>query len=99
MPPALVEHWTTVAVTPLPPGWTNLYRLDNGDTMQCPTPAVLLQELRETTRHGRTVHHKPPHDTRAVFADIDGGELVPASDADNYAGTVPTSEVTREVIR
>lgn len=83
-----VEHWTTVAVVGLPMGWRNVYRDgEREEPWVWPCPALLLQELRETT-HGRDVptgsstgapfrpeftteHHQPPYETQTVFAERD----------------------------
>ena len=49
-------------------------------------PAILLQELRTTsvyvTAEGEveTITHEPPYDTRAVFADQEGGVLRPVDE-------------------
>ncbi|MFC5834634.1 hypothetical protein [Nonomuraea insulae] len=95
-----IEIWTTVAVTPLPSGWRNGYRL-GGEIFIYPCPAVLLQEKRETSRFrvtesGREVWNDstldPPYETRAVFAENDRGTLDPATDTDNYIGTIGPDE-------
>jgi hypothetical protein len=86
-----VELWTTIAVTALGPGWENVFAGDcegDGDGLVVtPCPAVLLQELRETSqwwdeptgdpatgrfrRRSRSKHLQAPYDTRVVFADLD----------------------------
>ena len=96
------NEWTTVGVTPMPPGFMNYYKQADGETAS-PCPAVLLQELRmrlewwdeptgkESPTH-RTLEREhrqtPPFDTRVVAAEICDGELVPAGEwVGNYAGT------------
>lgn len=103
--PRYVMHWDTVAVTALPAGWRNVYRGSDGTAMLSPCPAILLQELRETTKgfdyvgaDGRpdvqmeTTKETPPYETRAVFADADGAVLEPADDAINYERTLGPGE-------
>jgi len=100
-----ITTWETIAVTALPPGWRNRYRDDDGTHHETPCPAILLQEDRGTTkawdelqgdgqpprRRSHFTAAEPPYETRAVFADWDGGELCPANDASNYAETHPPS--------
>jgi hypothetical protein len=50
------RNWTTIAVTPCPPGWGIVYDIrgirDDDDTADYeirPCPAILLQELRTTS--------------------------------------------------
>lgn len=85
-----VEHWTTVAVTALPPGWVNVYAV-NGKEFKEMCPALLLQEHRETNHAGderNVTSEKMPYDTRVVFAataDVNG--LDAACDVGNYIRT------------
>ena len=93
--------WETIAVTPLPPGWRNVYRDDDGALHATPCPAILLQENRGTTkawdepqgdgpplRRSHFTAAEPPYETRAVFADWDHSCLCPADEASNYHGTI-----------
>lgn len=85
-----VEHWTTVAVTALPPGWFNVYRDDDDSEMVEPCPALLLQENREVSHAGevRNVEkQEPPYDTRVAFGDASGGTVEPACEVSNYLRT------------
>lgn len=45
-----VQHWETVAATALPAGWLNVWRAEDGGLYLAPCPALLVQELRETTK-------------------------------------------------
>lgn len=84
------HEWTTIAVTPIT-GWVNRFRVrdsSNIDTSEC--PAILLQEKWEQNDEGvfRRV-------TRAVFAvPMYSGELVEVTEASDYIGTIPASEVS-----
>ena len=41
-PDRVVEHWTIVAVTALPPGWRNAFRIEGEDShILYPCPAIL----------------------------------------------------------
>jgi hypothetical protein len=71
-------RWVTVTVTPLPPGWRNVF-FDDGEPLACPCPAVLFQENRGTS---------PPYETRAVFAGWDHGGLCPAVELTDFAGII-----------
>lgn len=97
----VVEVWTTISATPLPPGWRNVYRTPDGGTLTHDAPALLVQELREVvtwtvTPHedrpdemsSRTTSRQPPYETRVVFADHEGGYLDPVTDVGNYVDTV-----------
>ena len=82
-----VEHWRTIGVTALPPGYCNLYKeREGGADILSPCPALLLQELLYTgeswdapaAKEGhfrRAEVHKHDKDkpcpTRVVFADTD----------------------------
>ncbi|GGO70666.1 hypothetical protein [Nonomuraea cavernae] len=103
-PSRYVEHWETVAVTALPPGWRNVYRHDDGPSTS-PCPAILLQEHRSTVAcwdiplpeghyDVRTEEKlmQPPYETRAVFADYDMATLCPADDVGNYERTIGPEE-------
>lgn len=85
-----VEHWTTIAVTALPPGWFNVYGSDNEPSFSEVCPALLLQEHRETSHAGEernVTREKLPYDTRVVYAAGVGdaeGTLSVASEASNY---------------
>lgn len=95
-----ITSWETVAITPLPPGWRNVYRIAGDDSPhENPCPAILLQEDRGTTeawdepqgdgpmrRRSRFKAAEPPYETRAIFADWDHSCLCPADEASNYAG-------------
>ena len=72
MPFVYVEHWYTIAVTPLPPGWFNVYGNDDGTEFAERCPVVLLQEHRETCHAGETknvTRKELPYDTRVVWGD------------------------------
>lgn len=91
------SNHTTVSVTALPPGWMNVWRLNDGTEFVEPCPALLLQEHRETDLvwntpehsrvHYETVTETPPYDTRTVFAAAEDGELVPVDDHSGYIRT------------
>jgi len=91
------DEWYTVAVTPLPIGWINVYGPTDGESEGCtePCPALLLQEHRETvTIDNRsaattTKRHQAPYETRVVYASNDDGlaHLQPADDATDYLRT------------
>ena len=98
-----IQHWITVAVTALPPGWRNRFRDDDGSIHSSDCPALLVQEHRMTTycwdepprgEHTEDEREQPPYATRVVFADNDAGELTAAKEIDNYIGTVGPGEVT-----
>ena len=61
-------------------------------------PAILLQELRTTsvyvTAEGEveTITHEPPYDTRAVFADQEGGVLRPVDEVSNFVRALGPGE-------
>ncbi len=96
-----VEHWRTIAVTALPPGWINVYDYDDGTLGTEACPAILLQETRvaseswdATDANGRLYRatrehrHEEPFDTQAVFAAVDEtGVLDGADRVANYLGT------------
>lgn len=98
----VVENWETIAVTPLPLGWVNVFKQDDGTEVAVPCPGVLLQELRSVTHcvdeldaEGRAVDMKfteetlePPYQTRAEAGDFEGGWMCVASDTGNYLRTV-----------
>jgi hypothetical protein len=106
------HEWTTVAVTALPPGWRNVYRMDDGTTHSWPAPALLLQECRATTQvyelstadgppqvHTSTSPAEEPYSTRVVYAeDHEGGYVGAAEDTANYAGTWPPGEPIPEAL-
>jgi hypothetical protein len=87
-------NWEIIGVTPLPPGWINTYRGDDGTQISEPAPALLLEEATTDTRSwdeqhdGKAVpmYRTGPCEraTRVVFASSDCGELVAANDSDNY---------------
>lgn len=100
-----VEHWETIAVTALPPGYRNVFDGGEDGQMYSPCPALLLQELRETVEAwdeesgggkfrqlSKTHRETPPYMTRVVFADTDGDSLEPASDCANYTRTLAPGE-------
>jgi len=72
-------RWVTTAVTPLQPGWRNVFFAADGTPDAHPCPAVMLQENRSTD---------PPYDTRVVFADWGGGCLHPVDESGNFAGVI-----------
>jgi hypothetical protein len=106
-----VIHWETTAVTTLPLGWRNVFRLEDGALQTSPCPAILLQENRGRTkswdepadgtaeRRTKYTAAEPPYETRAVFADYDvtGGELEAANDLSNYVGTVGPGQELAEL--
>lgn len=98
-----VEEWRTIAVTPLPPGWRNVYADPDGTEHTEPCPALLLQELtniaycREQGPPGSLdvcSYDEPqqgPRPTRVVYAAAigqDAGEVEPAAEAANYVRTL-----------
>jgi hypothetical protein len=100
-----VEHWETIAVTALPPGWRNVFDFDDGTMIESPCPAVLLQELRSTSRcedvpqpdgtlsvQSDRQRHEPPYEMRVVFATFDAGVLHPVDELDNYLDTLAPTE-------
>lgn len=72
-------RWVTIAVTPLPQGWRNVFFDAGGAPDAHPCPAVLLQENRSAGS---------PHETRVVFADWDHGCLFPVIESDNFFGVI-----------
>ena len=62
----MTEHWTTIGVTALPPGWINVFEGGDG-FFTAPCPAVLLQERQEDGER----------ETRVIAAGFasDSGEL------------------------
>ena len=99
------RNWTTIAVTPCPPGWGIVYDIrgirDDDDTADYeirPCPAILLQELRTTsvyvTAEGEveTITHESPYDTRAVFADHEDGVLRPVDEVSNFVRALGPGE-------
>lgn len=99
-----IENWTTVAVTALPPGWRNVYVLDDGTVTSYACPAMLLQENRADSesweiqtptgpsRACRKIELEPPYDTRVVYAEDEDGWIDAANNTGNYAGTVGPTE-------
>lgn len=93
--------WITVGVTPLPPGWVNVYRDDDGSYSTEPAPALLLEEATTHTRYwaedddGQSKYLKGTKDikrqTRVVFASSEAGELIPA-DCANYVYSTTEAE-------
>lgn len=81
-------RWRTERVEALPPGWLNVYEKDNGGWFAADCPALLHQEEYITTDADDMVHTNRLRPTRVVFADFDGGELLPACVESNYIGTV-----------
>ena len=95
-----VEDWCTVAVIPAPPGMRNYWQTDGEPEISQPCYFFLLQELREQDtcrdeprrdgtvgRCSRTTTHEPPYSTRVVGACLSDGELRPAIEDSNFAGT------------
>jgi hypothetical protein len=72
-------RWVTIAVTPLPPGWRNVFFSADGTPDAHPCPAVLLQENRSAG---------PPYETRVVFAERDGACLYPVDEPGDFAGII-----------
>lgn len=92
-----LTRWDTVAVESLPTGWRNAFSdvgAGEGAIVYGPCPALLLQEARETVRGSAVEKHRPPYQTRVVFADFstDNAELCPADDASNYIRTLAPGE-------
>jgi hypothetical protein len=106
----IVAEWTTIAVTALPPGWRNVYILDDGTLFEEDCPAILLEEKR-ITAHCRDVpagdgkyhldirheRHDPPYETRTGFATHDFGDLMVASDTGNYQCTLGPSRTLAQL--
>lgn len=99
------EIWTTIAVTPLAPGWRNVYLLDDGELAVNPCPALLLEECRQVyrswdaTKNGKTDRVGSyreadlPYYTHVAFGENQGDGLVEAAcDTGNYLGTVGPDE-------
>ena len=92
--------WITVGVTPLPPGWINVYRDDDGGYLTEPAPALLLEEATTCTHYWREDGmpvkrtEEIERQTRVVFATAgeNTGELVVAGDARNYAYSTTEAE-------
>lgn len=92
-----ITCWETIAITPLPPGWRNVFVDDDGTPAAHPCPAVLLQENRGAViawdepaagRRQTFEAAEPPYETRAVFADWDCGCLCPAVESTNFVGNI-----------
>lgn len=93
-----VTVWETVAVTPLPPGWRNVYR-ENGEVRAYLCPAVLLQENRGKVAVWDDSFEpaEPPYETRAVFAAWTDSYLEPA-DVMGYEGTISPGQEPADVL-
>lgn len=86
------HHWVTINVTPLRPGWVNVFCYNDPERIKTsPCPALLTQELRSKSRFelrstisGETIEEEhvtkcyPPFATRVVAAEMFDGELDPA---------------------
>jgi len=94
------EEWCTVAVVPAPPGMRNYWQSVGEPETSQPCYFFLLQELRlhedswdepqgggTVARRSRATTHEPPYSTRVVGACLSDGELRPAIDDSNFAGT------------
>jgi hypothetical protein len=86
-------RWETTAVTPLPPGWRNVFAGDDGTPDAHPCPAVLIQENRGTLieQEGKPAVFEAaesPFETRVVFADWDRGCLCPVVESTGFAGII-----------
>lgn len=95
-PARLSEHWTTIAVTALPPGWVNVWRQSDGTEYAEPCPAMLLQECRTRTKtwtetrpdgtpNPRYVELEAtsPYDTRVIYGQNEpdcGATIYPVDD-------------------
>jgi hypothetical protein len=93
------EHWITVGVTLLPPGWQNLHRDSAGAVdARDPSPALLLQEHRANGVD--RLPCEPPYGTRVVFAtySVDMAWLEPASDSISYVGTIGPGQVPGDIL-
>ncbi|ADG96539.1 conserved hypothetical protein [Segniliparus rotundus DSM 44985] len=94
--------WSDVAFTALPPGWVNVYRMDDGTYETEPCPGVLLQEATQYKECWdeevggsnvlRTRRCEMDRETRTVPAEICVGNLSPACDVSNYVTTATAEE-------
>lgn len=93
----VVEEWRTIAVTPMPPGWVNIFDVD-GQQTAWPCPAILLQQLVSSytlyhypdhTVREKRIEFQEPYETRATFANssFDSPHLEPLEHVSNYVGT------------
>ena len=83
------SEWTTVQISPLPAGWVNVFKQDDGTEDTEPCPALLLQECRSVRCVAEQLQddgeykagdswpegQEPPYDTQVVYADSDSGML------------------------
>ncbi|NLE79783.1 MAG: hypothetical protein GX610_09415 [Rhodococcus sp.] len=99
----VVEQWETISVTALPPGWVNVYELENegGAMLEVPCPAMLLQELRSVSHCYDELDEngnyrcdlideeplEPPYQRRVEAADMSEGWVQVASDIANFFRT------------
>lgn len=91
-------HWTTTAVTTLPPGWVNVFgpeEMGAASLVSTPAPATLTQTrvaLVTVYRHAACgsieVDVETAPATRVVFAEAEYAQLLPALDNPAYIDTV-----------
>lgn len=91
-----LPQWTTVAVTPFPPGWRVAWRIE-GAVEAYPVAFVLIEEHRATSvlePSGRWYEHNcdPPYETRVVPGYFDGPDLMPVESDDQFLGVFGPGE-------
>ena len=107
------ENWLTIAATPLPMRWVNVFHYSTGPHLET-APALLLQECTtrtymeiefEESAEGITVHKSNPRTepcermTRSVFATTNSWNcLIPALLDAQYGYTARAEELTQYVI-
>ena len=98
-----VDYWDTIQVTALPPGWVNIWQLEDGREHAEPCPALLLQECRNRlniwevpqpdgttkTRH-QDAKQTPPYDTRVVYAQSEPDVPLVVDTQNDYFGYLRT---------
>lgn len=94
----LIQHWTDIAFTALPPGWINVFRDADGIHHTEPCPGVLVQESVSSTSYWdevdadghhtlREQQHELDREVRAAFACggyVGEANLLPADDINGY---------------
>jgi hypothetical protein len=87
----LTDHWQTIAVTALPPGWVNVYKGPDETSYRVEScPGILVQERLKHNGHDLTERQ-----TRAVYAAsaaASPGELQAAQLYPDYRHTSTTAD-------
>lgn len=86
------DEWVTVSFSPLPLGWVNVYKDDQGNTREDACPGVLMQEhrfqiLEYDDGHVTSGPCEKPYATRTEFADASEGWIDVVSGDPTYQTT------------